>query len=204
MPDKNFFHEFNEHIFSVDKFLFNNICTYHNIVKNSVLKLINAQETPLIKSEVCYFKNLNINRIKQRRSMRLELAIRQKMQMFKRDCKEFLKSGYPELFNAIKEEDDKDRESFVENDHRRNNTSSVVQERVMEESSFILQIEELLENSKEIKTEEFKIPRFIFNKKKEIVREIAGKFYDQMLRVYEDFADFKIIDYSNEKLNEKL
>jgi len=76
ISDKSFFFELYEYLQSVDQFLFNNICTYHNIVKNSVLKLINQPENPLIKGEVCYFKNLNVQKVKLRKRMKLELAIR--------------------------------------------------------------------------------------------------------------------------------
>ena len=58
----------------------------------------------LIKSEVCYFKNIinsgNIPRsIKARKKLRLEYAIKSKMQLLKRDWKEFLRTYYPELFS---------------------------------------------------------------------------------------------------------
>jgi len=91
LSDKNFFHELCECIFGVDKFLFNNICSYHNIVKTSVLKVIELNTSPslidnsLIKAEVCYFKNLlkegtaaNLT-IKQRKKLKLEYGIRRKM-----------------------------------------------------------------------------------------------------------------------------
>ena len=100
LSDKNFFHELYEYVQGVDQFLFNNICTYHNIVKNSVLKLINSPEPQLIKGEVCYFKNLNVSNVRQRKRMKLELAIRHKMQLLKKDWREFLKIDYPELFSG--------------------------------------------------------------------------------------------------------
>jgi hypothetical protein len=68
-------------------------------VKNSVLKIINSPEPDFIKSEVCYFKNLNVSNVKQRRRMKLELAIKHKMQLLKRDWKEFIMNEYPELFS---------------------------------------------------------------------------------------------------------
>ncbi len=45
LSDKNFFFELSEYIQSVDHFLFNNICTYHNIVKNSIMKVIDLNST---------------------------------------------------------------------------------------------------------------------------------------------------------------
>ena len=60
LPDKNFFYELSTYIEKVDSFLSGNICTYHNLVKNSILKQINSNENKIIKSELCYFKNLNL------------------------------------------------------------------------------------------------------------------------------------------------
>ena len=48
----------------------------------------------------------------------------------------------------------------------------------MEESSFVIQIEEMLENSKLIKTEKFEIPEFVQKKKFDSVRDILNRFYD--------------------------
>jgi hypothetical protein len=42
LSDKNFFFELYEYMHNVDSYLFNNICTYHNIVKNSVLKVVES------------------------------------------------------------------------------------------------------------------------------------------------------------------
>ena len=49
----------------VDNFLRGNICTFHQIMKNSVLKQINkgnlllhGGEAKSLKEELCYFKNL--------------------------------------------------------------------------------------------------------------------------------------------------
>jgi hypothetical protein len=65
-----------------------------------------------IKGEVCYFKNLfttddgsAIKTLKLRKRLRLEYAIRSKMQMLKRDWNQFLKTNYPELFNNEVPED---------------------------------------------------------------------------------------------------
>lgn len=38
LPDKNFFFELQKYFINVDSFLSGNVCTYHNIVKNSILK----------------------------------------------------------------------------------------------------------------------------------------------------------------------
>lgn len=110
MPDKNFFPKLSEYMFEVDKFLFNNICTYHNIIKNSILKMVevnptNSNADSLIKSEVCYFKNIftedveqALKSVKSRKRLKLEFSIKSKMQMLKRDWGEFLRNSYPELF----------------------------------------------------------------------------------------------------------
>jgi hypothetical protein len=89
LSDKNFFHELSEYISGVDKFLFNNISTYHNIIKNSVMNVIESvskNDMAPIKSEVCYFKNIFNTEderipksIKARKRLKLELAIRSKM-----------------------------------------------------------------------------------------------------------------------------
>jgi hypothetical protein len=119
LSDKNFFHELSEYLFSVDKYLFNNICSYHSLIKNSVIKVIEppnniASDNANIKSEVCFFKNIfntedgAIPRtIKARKRLRLEFAIKSKMQMLKSDWKEFLRVNYSELFsNEILDDQD--------------------------------------------------------------------------------------------------
>ena len=120
LPDKNFFPRLSEYIFEVDKYLFNNICTYHNIIKNSILKMVdtsslnlagNLLQDALIKSEVCYFKNIFTQEVEQalqssksRKRLRLEFQIKSKMQMLKRDWGEYLRTSYPELFPSTRHE----------------------------------------------------------------------------------------------------
>ncbi len=74
----------------------------------------------------------------------------------------------------------------------------------MEESTFIMQIEELLENAKMIKSEKFEIPSFIMHKKNETLRDILNKFYDALLSIYEEFSDFKILRFQQDRSNERL
>ena len=74
----------------------------------------------------------------------------------------------------------------------------------MEEASFIIQIEELLENSKLVKIESFDIPEFIFHKKCDNIREVLNRIYETLIKIYEDFCDFKIQNLKIEKLNDKL
>ena len=117
-------------MFGVDKFLFNNICTYHNIVKNSVKKVIEPNpiaENGPIKREVCFFKNIfntddeGIPRsIKARKRLKLEYAIRSKMQLLKSDWMEFLKCSYPELYShelASEEEESKEVKEVYVHEH---------------------------------------------------------------------------------------
>ncbi len=82
-------------------------------MKNSVLKVIDTEtSSDIVKSEVCFFKNIfntddeGIPRsIKARKRLRLEYAIRSKMQMLKSDWRHFLETNYPELFvNDLKED----------------------------------------------------------------------------------------------------
>jgi hypothetical protein len=87
------------------------------LIKNSVSKVIeDSNETAPVKSEVCLFKNIfntdddGIPRsIKARKRLRLEYAIKSKMQLLKRDWGEFLRCNYPELFSnhIISEENEK-------------------------------------------------------------------------------------------------
>jgi len=87
--------------------MFNSVCTYHKILKNSLLKMVNAPINPeaLVKSEVCYFKNIlltadgqPIKQIKLRKRMRLETAIKNKVQLLKQDWGDYLRTQYPEIF----------------------------------------------------------------------------------------------------------
>lgn len=87
--------------------MFNSVCTYHKILKNSLFKMVNAPINPetLVKSEVCYFKNVlltadgqPIKQIKLRKRMRLETAIKNKVQLLKQDWGDYLRTQYPEIF----------------------------------------------------------------------------------------------------------
>jgi len=137
LHDKNFFIELKRYIHSVDKFLSGNITAYHSIVKNSILQQININTAnQLIKHEICFFKQINHGQTRSRQKNTLEMAIKQKMQLLRRDWKDFLESRYKELYK-------------VEVQERNGETGDE------EEESGGLHIENLLENSKLIKEEEF-------------------------------------------------
>ncbi len=67
----------------------------------------NPNAESLIKSEVCYFKNIFTPEVEQalrsdksRKRLKLEFSIKSKMQMLKRDWGEFLRNSYPEVFQS--------------------------------------------------------------------------------------------------------
>ena len=83
VPETQFYHELSEYIQKVDDYLKKMICTFHNIIKNSLLQSIN-QEVILhekqqefggtydITHQLCYFKNLNIRNKRQMKRQNLE------------------------------------------------------------------------------------------------------------------------------------
>jgi hypothetical protein len=183
--------------------LFNNICTYHNIVKNSVLKVIDlnsTQDLNLVKSDVCYFKNLlstsdglPVCSIKLRKRMQLEYALRSKMQLLKRDWREFLRTNYPELFTQNVDSEDEQLNGKKDAAHFHMGSNEKGSGKVMDENGFILQVEEMLDNSRLIGRESLKVPSFVFYQRAEDSKETLSDFYDQILRVYEDFSDFQVL-----------
>ena len=75
----------------------------------------NSNAESLIKSEVCYFKNIFTEEVEQalhseksRKRLKLEFSIKSKMQMLKRDWGEFLRYSYPELFHSHSRNDASD------------------------------------------------------------------------------------------------
>jgi hypothetical protein len=78
-------------------------------------------------------------------------------------------------------------------------TASTAREtKVHDEKAFVLQIEDLLENSRLIKRETLNLPEFIYSQRPEQFKDLLSGFYDQILTVYEEFSDFKIIKFQNE------
>ena len=87
LSDKSFFFELSEYLQTVDYHMFNSVCTYHNMVKNALLKVVSPPKNAegLIKSEVCYFKTVlvtsdgqPIRQIKLRKLLKLETCIKRK------------------------------------------------------------------------------------------------------------------------------
>lgn len=72
----------------------------------------------------------------------------------------------------------------------------------MNDSTFLLQIQELLESSKLLFREELRIPEYLFNERPENFKDLLSQFYDQIMKVYEDFSDFKILKFQDEHINQ--
>jgi hypothetical protein len=70
------------------------------------------------------------------------------------------------------------------------------------DSTFLLQIQELLESSKLLFKEELRIPEYLFNERPENFKDLLSQFYDQIMKVYEDFSDFKILKFQDEPINQ--
>jgi hypothetical protein len=70
------------------------------------------------------------------------------------------------------------------------------------DSTFLLQIQELLESSKLLFREELRIPEYLFNERPENFKDLLSQFYDQIMKVYEDFSDFKILKFQDEPINQ--
>lgn len=78
-------------------------------------------------------------------------------------------------------------------------------ENTIEEESFMLQIDEVLDNSKLIKKQSFDLPHYIQSKngkgKQETsIKDYYSLYYDQLIKIFEDFSDFKMTSYQNSSL----
>lgn len=88
----------------VDNYLKTIVCTFHNILKNSLLKSIQDQRfggSYDITHQLCYFKNINIQNKRQMKRQNLEKSIKERMQLMRKDQKQFLSKQYPELANDL-------------------------------------------------------------------------------------------------------
>lgn len=98
----------------VDEFLKSNIFSYHQILKNSMLKQIESNSLQMpgkqrkITTELCFFKNINARTRRQRRQ--LEYLIQEKMNFIYKDWNAYLKHQYPEIFKEAIEEKSKTQE----------------------------------------------------------------------------------------------
>jgi len=110
MSEVHFFKYLSDYINKADQHLKKMICTFHNIIKNSLLQSIN-QEVILqqqqqeyggsydVTHQLCYFKNINIRNKRQMKRQNLEQSIKQRILLLRKDQKQFLTNQYPELAN---------------------------------------------------------------------------------------------------------
>jgi hypothetical protein len=104
MSEKNFFFSLQQYMGQVDNYLKTIVCTFHNILKNSLLKSIQDQRfggSYDITHQLCYFKNINIQNKRQMKRQNLEKSIKERMQLMRKDQKQFLSKQYPELANDL-------------------------------------------------------------------------------------------------------
>ena len=85
VSEKHFFRDLVDYVQGVDLYLRQIVCSYHNILKNSLLQSINSDLTVLnnqsesdysITHQLCYFKNINVQNKRQMKRRNLEYSIK--------------------------------------------------------------------------------------------------------------------------------
>ena len=201
----------------IDTFLQSNICTYHQIIKNSVLKQVNSGDLFRLEAELSYFRNLSTTTRRQRRQ--LELSIRQKLHILHSDWKTFVENQYPELSKSLAQSElmtiENSSRLQQKNEFQTNKAKAVeVVDNVMafadahDDQNF--NIHRLLENSRQFAVQKLRVPQLKklsdLAQQNELAKKMNDNFQQKIEKVFQNFADFKInsnqFDYEEEHLND--
>jgi hypothetical protein len=198
-----------------DEYLKQAVCTFHNILKNCLLQTINQDVILLqqdqrvgdsynITHQLCYFKNFNFQNKRQMKIKKVEQSIKQRMQMLRKEQRQFLKNQYPELVRDLAtrpldlEVDFEPAKNLGDSPNNLGKTQCAPENNIFE-------FDALFQNAFHIKTQHMKIPNLAkqSNGDRQIRDQNFAKkvldFYMKLQQLFEDFSDFKKV---SDKIND--
>ncbi|CAI2385005.1 unnamed protein product [Moneuplotes crassus] len=218
----NFFQQLCNYFTGMDKFLFTNICTYHNLLTNALERRVDMTRDKIINkqpitSEICYFQGtMDDKYINIIRTLHDEMRMKLKIIMINEDMRKYMKDNYLNIHTYNKENEkklleeiDQLRGSDDDNIDAQNNDEKEEQKQTHNENTIHgcscapekifgenigLSIDLLLDNSEKIGEEHFYVPDVPGSLilNSEFGQKYYEKFYGALLKVFEDFADHQI------------